>query len=77
MGLLKLGELKIIGDQFFLKAMVLEAKFVGLGLEEMLGPDAAFGTEVGLIFLSFEFFDLEFVLVSFVPLLLETLLNVL
>ena len=75
--LLKLVELKIIGDQLFLKVMVLKLESIGLGFEEMLGPDAAFGTQIGLIFLSFEFFDLEFVLISFVPLLFETLLDVL
>ena len=77
MWLLELSELKIIGDQLFLKVMVLEPESVGLGFEEMLRPDAAFGTEIGLIFWFFEFFDLEFVLISFVPLLLETLLDVL
>ncbi len=73
MGLLKLGELKIIGDKFFLKVMIEEAEFLGLGLEEMLGVVGRMGIKLG----PFEFIDLEFVEVRFIPLLLETLLDIL
>ncbi len=46
---------------------------MGLGLEEMLGVVGGIGIKLG----SFEFIDLKFVEVSFIPLLLETLLDIL
>ena len=77
MGLLKLGELEMVGNQFFFKVMIMKPESLRLGLEELLGPKTVFRAELSLIFLLFEFFNINFVLVSFIPLFFQTLLNVL